>query len=139
MHILIIEDNPADAFLTRMALQRERTGDEITLFGDGEPAIEYLSGNPPPKVDLILLDLNLPRVDGLTFLRWLWEQPGIREIPVFILSSSPADAFAEAAAAVAKYLEKPATLDEYMLVGRIVADYFARTGEFSEDRSGENT
>lgn len=121
MRILIIEDNPADAFLTRMALQKSGQPD-VHILEDGEPAIEYLS-NPDNAVALILLDLNLPRVDGLTFLRWLRARPETAAVPVFILSSSPADAVGDAATEATRYLEKPATLDEYMAIGQLVGEY----------------
>jgi two-component system response regulator len=124
MHILIIEDNPADAFLTRMALKQAGDEYQSTTFDDGKPAIDYLSDPASRPVDLILLDLNLPCIDGITFLRWLRDRPETADMPVFILSSSPADAFAEAAAVASKYLEKPATLDEYLLIGQVVAEYF---------------
>ena len=125
MHILIIEDNPADSFLTRMAVQRCDPRHTIQIFEDGEPAIAYLEEPDAVPVDLILLDLNLPRVDGLSFLRWLRRRSQTSHVPVFILSSSPADAVAEAAAEATKYLEKPGTLDEYMQIGQIVCEYLS--------------
>lgn len=127
MHILIVEDNPADAFLTRMALQKSGEEYQVNIVDDGEPAMAYLTGATAAQTDLILLDLNLPRVDGLTFLRWLRSRPESAHIPVFILSSSPADAVGEAAAAATKYLEKPATLDEYMQIGKLVTEYLSPT------------
>jgi CheY-like chemotaxis protein len=62
-------------------------------------------------------------VDGITVLRWIRSQPKIQSVPVFVLSSSPADAVGAAAEAATRYLEKPATLDEYMKVGEILTDY----------------
>lgn len=133
MHILIVEDNPADAFLTQMALRKHQFPFEATVLDDGEPAIAYLSSNPPfgdaQAVELVILDLNLRRVDGTAVLHWIRANPRTADLPVFVLSSSPADAHGEAAAEATRYLEKPGTLDEYMGIGRIIADYFEQGGK----------
>jgi two-component system, chemotaxis family, response regulator Rcp1 len=127
MHILIIEDNPADAFLTRMALRQQRRPFEITVVDDGGPGMALLNHDSPyenaPAVDLVVLDLNLPRIDGITVLRWIRGNPKLKSMPVFVLSSSPADAVGAAAEAATRYLEKPATLDEYMKIGEILSGY----------------
>jgi two-component system, chemotaxis family, response regulator Rcp1 len=113
-----------------MALQQQNRGFEVTVVDDGEPALAYLSSNAPfenaPKVDLVVLDLNLPRLDGIAVLSWIRSQSKTAELPVFVLSSSPADAHGNLTAKATKYLEKPGTLDEYMSVGQIVADYLYR-------------
>jgi CheY-like chemotaxis protein len=124
MHILIVEDNAADAFLTRMALLEHNPNAAVTIVDDGEPAIAHLDGSATgPDVDLIVLDLNLPRIDGLTVLQWVRENPRTAGIPVLVLSSSPADAYGGIAGEATKYVEKPGTLDEYLGIGKIVTDY----------------
>lgn len=133
MHILIVEDNPADAFLTRMALERRGRGFRITVVDDGGPAIAFLNRDPPyrdaPGVELVVLDLNLPRVDGISVLRWIRANSETHSLPVFVLSSSPADALGAAAEAATRYLEKPGTLDEYMKIGEILSDYLDGRGQ----------
>lgn len=93
--ILLVEDDPADVFLTQRAFRVSNIANPLKVVSDGEEAMAYLSGatpfgdreaNPIPK--LILLDLKLPRMSGLEFLRWLRQQPLLKRILVVVLTSS---------------------------------------------------
>lgn len=92
IEILLIEDNPADAELTMRALKKIHISNNILHLKDGEEAINYLfpesgiSHNAMPKV--ILLDLKLPKVDGIQILKRLKSSESTRVIPVVILTSS---------------------------------------------------
>jgi chemotaxis family two-component system response regulator Rcp1 len=123
VRILIVEDNPADAYMTQLALEKEMRF-ESTVVDDGAPAIAYLKTEPPyqdaPRPDLIILDLNLKMVDGIHVLRWIRKTPGFNHMPVVVLSSSPADAQRDAATQASCYLQKPGTLDEFMAIGRVI-------------------
>ena len=123
----MVEDNPADAYLTTLALREQGLCQEITVLDDGEPALAYLKAQTPyqtaQRPDLVILDLNLKRVDGVEVLRWIRANPKMADLPVIVWSSSPADAQGEAASQATRYLEKPAGLDEYMNIGRVVAEY----------------
>jgi CheY-like chemotaxis protein len=129
VRILIVEDNPADVYITKMALEKELRFESIVV-DDGGPAISYLKAEAPYegalRPDIVLLDLNLKRVDGLVVLRWIRTAAEWTDLPVIVLSSSPADARHEAAAQATCYLQKPGTLEEYMSIGKIVKDCLER-------------
>ena len=93
--ILLVEDNPDDEELTRVALRESHIANELTVVHDGAEALDYLFGSGPfagrdlaimPTV--ILLDLKLPKIDGLEVLRRLRADQRTRRIPVVILTSS---------------------------------------------------
>ena len=92
--ILLVEDNDDDVQLTKRALVQNRIGNELTIVHDGVAALEHLrrlaSGAPsgPPLPAVVLLDLKLPRMDGLETLKQLRSDPRLRRLPVVILTSS---------------------------------------------------
>jgi len=91
-HLLIVDDNPADVSLVREGLAEAAYRGEIDRVGDGAEALAFLnrSGNFGRAVtpDLILLDLNLPKLDGLAVLAAIRAAPELRRIPVVIFSTS---------------------------------------------------
>ncbi|MDS4013593.1 MAG: response regulator [Candidatus Accumulibacter sp.] len=94
--ILLVEDEPADAHLVRLALRENRVPAEVAHVVDGREALAYLRREGPSFVgterpDLILLDLNMPRMDGFEFLAAVKRDPGLRGIPVVVLSTSEAE------------------------------------------------
>ena len=93
--ILLVEDNPNDAELTVRAFGKSRVANEIVVAHDGEDAINYLfatgrHADRDPKVmpEVVLLDLNLPRIDGLGVLRRMRADERTRRLPVVIMTSS---------------------------------------------------
>ena len=95
MTILLVEDNPDDAALTRRAFRKNGIGDDIVVAEDGAEALDYLFGNGVhahrrgaalPRV--MLLDLKLPKVNGLEVLRRIRADARTRSLPVVILTSS---------------------------------------------------
>ncbi len=90
--ILLVEDNPSDVGLTQRALTKSRIANEIVVAEDGQEALDYLfgadgqNGNELPA--LVLLDLKLPRVDGLEVLRQIRAGARTSRLPVIILSTS---------------------------------------------------
>jgi two-component system, response regulator len=93
--ILLIEDNPSDVGLTRRALEQSHVANEMVVVEDGQDALDYLfaSGayagrHPADLPTLVLLDLKLPRVDGLEVLRRLRADERTRRLPVVVLTSS---------------------------------------------------
>jgi two-component system, response regulator len=92
--ILLVEDNPDDEALTLRALRKNNILNEVTVARDGAQALEYLfpdDDSDAPMPGLILLDLNLPKVDGLDVLRQIQAHERTRIIPVVVLTSSKLD------------------------------------------------
>jgi two-component system, chemotaxis family, response regulator Rcp1 len=93
--LLLVEDNYGDVLLTREAFRSAKLSNNLTVAGDGEEALAMLrrkgSHSNRPKPDLILLDLNLPRMDGREVLHAIKNDPELRLIPVIVLTSSKAE------------------------------------------------
>jgi two-component system response regulator len=123
VEILLVEDNPADAELTTKALRRHHLANHLEVVRDGEEALEFLFGtgrhagravDQPPKV--VLLDLKLPRVDGIEVLRRLKADARTRTIPVVVLTSSreERDVVESYRLGVNSYIVKPVGFDEFV-------------------------
>ena len=87
LHILLVEDNPADVLLTRMAIEESGLAQQLMTIADGESALAYLRVTDRLP-DLILLDLNLPELDGFAMLEDLRKLPHCANVPVAVLSAS---------------------------------------------------
>lgn len=91
-HVLLVEDNADDVELTLEALKDSRVRMAVDVVGDGLAAMAYLKGEGDftgrPRPDLILLDLNLPRMDGREVLRAIRTDPALTDIPVVVLTTS---------------------------------------------------
>jgi CheY-like chemotaxis protein len=116
--ILLVEDNPGDARLTREALALSKVRNLIHHVRDGEQCVAFLRRQPPyedaPRPDLILLDLNLPRLDGREVLEDIKNDPELVHIPVVILTSSQAeeDILRSYRLHANCFITKPNTLDD---------------------------
>ena len=116
--ILLVEDNPMDVDLTLRAFKRRRVTNTIHVARDGEEALAWLArweaGEPWPAV--ILLDLKLPKVDGLEVLRQLKQHPTLRVIPVVVLTTSAEGVDVQAAyrLGVNSYIVKPVEFEKFM-------------------------
>jgi CheY-like chemotaxis protein len=123
--IVLIEDNPADVLLVREAIRERGITVELISYADVPDAIAGL-GNPdnsPP--DAILMDLNLPRGEGMTVIKELRASERLREVPLAILTSSqsPRDREQAQRLEVQWYIHKPSTLDEFLsTVGDAVSE-----------------
>ncbi len=122
VRILLVEDDSDHAELIIRGLQANRVANQITHVSDGEAALDYLfqrgeyadaAKNPRPH--LILLDLRLPKIDGLEVLKEVKEDNELRSIPVVVLTTSKADADLEKASEyhVNSYLVKPVDFEEF--------------------------
>ena len=93
--ILLVEDNLDDAELTRDTLQRARILNDLTVINDGATALDYLlravgeGGNPESLPAVVLLDLNLPKLNGFELLKQIRADERLRRLPVIILTTSP--------------------------------------------------
>ncbi|MDD3786704.1 MAG: response regulator [Hydrogenophaga sp.] len=126
--LLLVEDNPMDLDLTLRAFERKRFSNRIDVARDGEEALAFMerwdAGEAPPAV--ILLDINLPKVNGLEVLRQLKEHPRHRRIPVVMLTSSREDRDLLAAydLGVNSYIEKPVSFDKFIDVAGQIELYW---------------
>jgi DNA-binding response OmpR family regulator len=89
--IVLVEDNPDDQALTLRALKKQNIANEIVVLQDGVEALDFLLDPDKPVPHLILLDLKLPKVDGLQVLQRLREHPRTALLPVVVLTSSDED------------------------------------------------
>lgn len=108
--ILLAEDEAADAHLVRLAFKASHIRADIHHVPDGQAALDFLRDAGNPRPDLILLDLNMPRMNGIECLVALKRDPALADIPVVILTTSAAerDIAATQAAGAAAFITKPA-------------------------------
>jgi CheY-like chemotaxis protein len=127
--ILLVEDDPDDAELTRLAVSEAAPGCAWTVARDGVEALARLRAGAP-RPDLVILDLNMPRVDGLELLERLAAEwgPGLRGLRIVVLSTSNEERDRRAAArlGVAGYLRKPISREESGRVARAIAELLER-------------
>ncbi|HEX3797227.1 MAG TPA: response regulator [Verrucomicrobiae bacterium] len=93
--ILLVEDSTEDASLVQLAFKKWGIGNPVHVATDGERAVEYLGGDGMyadrdkyPLPTLTLLDLNLPQMSGFDVLQWMSERPGLKKLPVVVLSGT---------------------------------------------------
>ena len=131
INILLVEDNPADVRLTQEVLKEAaHARTRLHVAGDGVEALAFLhkegSFASAPRPDLMLLDLNLPRVDGRQVLAEVKGDPDLRRIPVVVLTTSPSedDILHAYDQHVNSYIRKPVDLDQFLHVLRAIDDYW---------------
>lgn len=133
--ILLVEDNPMDMDLALRAFNKKKRPNTIHVARDGEEALAWMprwdAGEPLPAV--ILLDLNLPRVNGLEVLEHLKAHPRFRRIPVVILTSSREDSDLKCAydLGVSSYIEKPVSFSKFIEVAEHIESYWCALNERS--------
>lgn len=117
--ILLGEDNPADVYLIRQALEENGIQYDLTVAVHGGEILEVVN-NTAMIPDLIVLDLNLPRHEGLEILKFIRQSPELERVPVVILTSSdsPKDRLAASQLGASCYIRKPSNLDEFMNIGK---------------------
>jgi CheY-like chemotaxis protein len=86
--IVLVEDNPDDEALTLMALEKQNLAKDVVVLHDGVEALEFLLSPDNPLPDLVLLDINMPKVDGLEVLRRLRSEPRTAFLPIVLLTAS---------------------------------------------------
>ncbi len=131
--IFLVEDNPVDVDLTLRAFQRRKLVNAVVVARVGEEALDWLAkweaGEPRPAV--ILLGLNLPKVDGLSVLKALKTHPDLQRIPVVVLTTSKEDRDISTAYALGanSYIVKPVAFDNFMDVAQQIELYWCLTNE----------
>lgn len=116
LHILLVEDDEVDVLTVRRAFETHHIMNPLVVAGDGIEALEKLrSGEVPPNGQLILLDLNMPRMNGIEFLRVVRQDPELRSASVVVLTTSndERDIVDAYELNVAGYLVKPVTFESF--------------------------
>ena len=131
--ILLVEDNPMDLDLTLRAFSKKKFSNQVHVARDGEEALAFIprweAGEAVPAV--ILLDINLPKINGLEVLRQLKSHERFRRIPVVILTSSREDKDLNTAydLGVNSYIEKPVSFNKFMEVAEQIELYWCVLNE----------
>jgi two-component system, response regulator len=114
--ILLVEDNPDDIELTLRALESNKITNAIVVAHDGAEAIEMLYGNAQVKPAVILLDLKLPKIDGLELLKRIRGDDRTKLLPVVILTSSKEqkDLIQSYSLGANSYIRKPVDFDQFI-------------------------
>jgi CheY-like chemotaxis protein len=132
IQIFVVEDNPGDVQLLRMSLEAAQLDCELTLVKDGREALDYVhqlgSSTETPAPDLAILDLNIPKNDGLEILEAMRANPKFFEVPVVVLSSSasPRERDSVERFGVGRFIAKPPDLDEYLKIGLAIRELLAQ-------------
>ena len=130
VELLLVEDNPGDVELTRLALEDGKVRNNLHVVADGEEAMAFLrqegSHAGARRPDLVLLDLNLPKKDGHEVLTEIKADPDLCNIPVIVLTTSEAEkdvlsAYEQRANA---YIVKPVDLDQFFHVVRSIEGFW---------------
>ncbi len=142
--LLLVEDNPDDEALTLRALRKYNLANEIVVARDGQEALDYLfgegeySGRDTSQLpQVILLDLKLPKVDGLQVLERLRAEPQTRRVPVVVLTSSneEQDMIRSYDLGANSYVRKPVDFEHFLEAARQLGLYWLVLNETSNGRN----
>jgi len=131
--ILLVEDNPDDVELTRIAFREAKVANHLVVVNDGAEALDYLFArgaygdrNPDDLPSIVLLDLNLPKVDGREVLQAIRGNERTRSLPVVVLTTStePFDVEASYALGVNSYIQKPVDFERFVWAVQQVGLYW---------------
>ncbi len=138
--ILQVDDDPNDAFLLQSVFAEARIKNPIHVVADGQAAIDYLAGTGPyadrekhPLPCLVLLDLKLPKKNGLEVLAWIRQQPKLRRLVVIVFSSSalPADVDRVCELGANSFLEKPSDYPESCEIAKLLKGWWLTRHRFA--------
>lgn len=126
IEILLAEDNPGDIQLTKMALTEAKVLNRLNVVRNGKEALDYVFNSNNPKPDIILLDLNLPLIDGREVLKKIKEDEKLKRIPVVILTSSKAeeDIIKSYDLHANCYITKPIDLEQFLNVIKSIEEFW---------------
>jgi CheY-like chemotaxis protein len=124
--ILLVEDDPDHELLTIRALKKSQIANEVRVARDGEEAIGLLLGEKPVRPQVVLLDLKLPKVDGLEVLRRIRADDATRMLPVVVLTSSDEerDVVRSYQLGVNSYIRKPVNFNDFAEATRQLGMYW---------------
>ena|SRR5271168_963536 len=130
IEILLVEDSEGDVCLIQEGLKGARVPNRLTVVSDGEQAISFLERKQPferaPRPHLILLDLNLPKLNGREVLARIRKDPALKRIPVVILTTSDADSDIQASYELHanSYVTKPVGFEQFMHAIHTIESYW---------------
>ncbi len=139
--VLLVEDDPDDVAITRRAFERGRIANPLYVVRDGEEALEFLrhtgryaNDGRAPRPGLILLDLNLPRMDGREVLRRIKQDAGLKRIPVVVLTTSSEDDDVTACYedGANTYITKPVEFDKFIEAVITIGQYWLSIAEIPD-------
>jgi CheY-like chemotaxis protein len=142
VELLLVEDNAGDVELTREALGEAKVRNRLHVVPDGVEALAFLRRQGPyhaaPRPDLVLLDLNLPRMDGREVLAEIKDDPALRTIPTVVLTTSQAerDVLAAYRLHANAYIVKPVDLDQFLGVVRAVEGFWLAVVKLPPEEEG---
>jgi DNA-binding response OmpR family regulator len=133
LNLLLAEDNLPDAFLVREAIRMENLPLEVFLAPDGERVLDFIRkaelDASAPRPDFLLLDLNLPKVDGLEVLRAIRASEMFKNLPVLVITSSDSSADRSATAKLgAAYFRKVPNYAEFLKIGSTLREFLESNG-----------
>jgi CheY-like chemotaxis protein len=130
IEVLLVEDDPGDVLMTQEAFEEHKVRNTLNVVSDGVEALAYLRREgehaDAPRPDLILLDLNLPRVDGREVLQVIKNDEDLRRIPVVVLTTSQADEdiLRSYSLHANAYVTKPVDFERFIAVVRQIDEFF---------------
>jgi CheY-like chemotaxis protein len=125
--ILLVEDDSVDAMTVRRALKEVNVTNPVAIAGNGEEALEYLRNSANEKPCIILLDLNMPKMNGIEFLRVAKQDAGLKTIPIVVLTTSGGDREKVESfnLGVAGYMIKPVDYQQFVEMMRTINLYWS--------------
>ena len=129
IHILLVDDDVGDVLLTRKALERGKLANALSVVGDGQEAMQFLRQEgeyaESPRPDLILLDLNMPRMDGRETLAAIKADASLEQIPVVVLTTSETDmdVVQSYSLQASCYITKPVDFEQFAHVVRSLENF----------------
>jgi CheY-like chemotaxis protein len=130
IEVLLVEDDPGDVLMTKEAFEDYKLKNTLHVVNDGVEAMDFLRRQgehaDAPRPDLVLLDLNLPRMDGREVLQAIKSDPELASIPVVVLTTSEAeeDVLRSYSLHANAYVTKPVDFDRFIQVVRQIDDFF---------------
>jgi two-component system response regulator len=128
--VLLVEDDPGDQLMTREVFEENRIANRLHVAGDGEEALDFLyrrgEHHNAPRIDLVLLDLNLPKYDGHEVLRQIRSDPALTHLPVIILTTSAAeqDVVSSYKLHANAFVTKPVDVGQFIAAVRQIDEFF---------------
>ena len=130
IEVLLVEDDPGDVLMTKEAFEDYKLKNQLHVVNDGAEAMDFLRQQgdyaDAPRPDLVLLDLNLPRMDGREVLQAIKSDPGLASIPVVVLTTSEAeeDVLRSYSLHANAYVTKPVDFERFIDVVRRIDEFF---------------